>query len=100
MLFSQHFGITKAADDDWFDPILFTDTPLFIDPFLLFDGETGLFNGSHSEIIQFFNHLFQLIAKSGGNTASPHWMKAKTLLSLGEVYELCLGYSHGDTHGS
>jgi hypothetical protein len=65
MLFSQHFGITKAADDDWFDPILFTDTPLFIDPFLLFDGESGLFVGSHNEIIQFFNHLFQLIARSG-----------------------------------
>jgi hypothetical protein len=100
MLFSRQFGITKTLDDDWFDPILFTDTPLFIDPFLLYDGETGLFVGSHDEIIQFFNYLFQLIARSGGNPASPHWQKAEALLSLGEVYELCLGYSHGGTHGS
>jgi hypothetical protein len=34
MLFSEHYAIKKTDGDDWFDPILFTDTPLFIDPFL------------------------------------------------------------------
>jgi len=100
MLFSQHFKITKTKDENWFDPILFTDTPLFIDPFLLFDSESGLFKDSHAEIIQFFNYLFQLIAQSGGNMASPHWRRATSLVALGEVFELCLGYSHGGTHGA
>ena len=100
MLFSRQFNIAVTEADDWFDPILFTDSPLFIDPFLLFDGESGVFEGSHQEIIQFFNHLFQLVAQSGGNQASRQWEQAISLLSLREVHELCLGYSHGGTHGS
>jgi len=100
MLFSRHFNIARTGADDWFDPILFTDTPLFIDPFLLFDGEKGNFIGSHQEIIQFFDYLFKLVAQGGGNTSSPAWKQAISLLSLGEVFELCLGYSHGGTRGS
>jgi hypothetical protein len=100
MLFSRHFNIVRTEADDWFDPILFTDTPLFIDPFLLYDGEAGEFKGSHQEIIQFFDHLFQLVAQSGGNATSPQWKQAISLLSLREVHELCLGYSHGGTRGS
>lgn len=100
MLFSRHFNIIRTDVDDWFDPILFADTPLFIDPFLLFDGESGIFVGSHQEIVEFFDHLFQLVAQSGGSTSSPKWAQAIGLLSLREVHELCLGYSHGGTRGS
>ncbi len=100
MLFSQQFEISSTTVDDWFDPILFIDTPLFIDPFLIFDGEAGVFQGSHAEIIAFFDLMFQLVARSGGNEASKHWQKAISLLSLREVHELCLGYSNAGTHGS
>jgi len=100
MLFSHQFNVTRTAEDDWFDPILFTDTPLFLDPFLLFDGESGEFDGSHDEIIQFFDHVFKLIAKSGGDDKAGDWKKAVSLLALSEVHELCLGFSHGGTRGS
>lgn len=100
MLFSDYFGITKTPEDDWFDPILLTDSPLFIDPFLLFDNESGIFSGSHDEIIQFFDHIFKLIAQSGGNQESHVWEDATSLLALSEVSELCLGYSLGGTDGS
>jgi hypothetical protein len=101
MLFSECFNITKDEDaDDWFDPILFVDTRLFIDPFLLFDGEAGRFQGSHREIVQFFDYVFKLIATSNGNISSAPWRRAITLLELGEVHELCIGYSSDSTRGA
>ena len=38
MYFSDHFEIVVGTEDDWFDPILNTDTKLFIDPFLIWHG--------------------------------------------------------------
>ena len=38
MLFSEHFGVTPTADDDWFDPHQTVDTKLFIDPSVLLEG--------------------------------------------------------------
>jgi hypothetical protein len=86
--------------DDWFDPILFVDTRLFIDPFLIFDGEKGEFQGSHYEIVRFFNHVFQLVAQSQGKPSSSDWQRAISLPALGEVHELCLGYSGDSIHGA
>jgi len=100
MLFSEHFEITLTQEDSWFDPILFADTKLFLDPFLLFDGEFGEFEGSHKEIVGFFDYIFQLIAKSQGNTQSRQWREALSLLELQEVSELCLGYAGSGTRGS
>ncbi len=100
MLFSQEFRIKRTAEDDWFDPVLVLDTALFIDPFLIFDGEFGVFKGSHNEVVSFFDFLVKLVARSGGDRNSRHWRKATALLALGEVYELCLGYSSEGTQGS
>jgi hypothetical protein len=100
VLFSEAFSIAVTADDDWFDPILFADTRLFIDPFLIFDDEKGEFEGSHQEIVGFFDHVFRLVAKSQGSQTSNDWRRAISLLELGEVHELCIGYSGGSTHGS
>ncbi|MGL3208071.1 hypothetical protein [Bradyrhizobium sp. BR 1433] len=101
MLFSERFQITKSVDDTWFDPILFTDTKLFIDPFLIFDKESDdEFRDSHAEVVQFFDFIFKLIAQSDGKSSSPHWKQATTLLELGEVYELCIGYSGVGMRGS
>ncbi|CAN7310252.1 hypothetical protein LJR045_001616 [Microbacterium sp. LjRoot45] len=55
MRFSEHFGVTPTADDDWLDPHLTVDTKLFIDPFsFLEEGEcvsaheqTQHFEGGH-----------------------------------------------------
>lgn len=100
MLFSDAFGISRDATDDWFDPLLNIDTRLFLDPFLLYDGESGVFTDSHAEIIQFFNFVLGLIAKSDGDDQSASWRLAESLLRFPEVGELCLGYTKLGTRGS
>lgn len=100
MKFSELFKIQRSRSDEWFDPILSIDTRLFIDPFLLYATERGHFDGSHKEVIAFFNSVFKLVAKSGGNSASVSWQKAVDLLRFGEVEEVCLGYTGAGTKGS
>lgn len=100
MKFSQKFGIEKTDEDDWFDPVLRLDTPLFLDPFLLYKQEFGPFVGSHAEIIEFFDSVFKLIAKSKGNNDTISWKKARNCLIFPEMDELCLGYSSGSTRGA
>lgn len=100
MKFSETFKVTREADDDWFDPVLSIDTKLFLDPFLLYADEKGHFEGSHEEIIAFFNSVFQLIARSKGDRQSLLWKKAVATLVLPEVQEICLGYAGGGTGGS
>ena len=75
MRFSNRFGIQRSSDDDWFDTILTIDTPLFIDPFLLYASETGHFLDSHSEVIAFFNSVFQMVSQSGGERKSMAWRR-------------------------
>lgn len=100
MKFSEHYSITKGPDDDWFDPVINIDTKLFIDPFLIYSSETGNFIGSHDEVISFFNNIFMLLARSGGNPRTVPWKKAENLLKIREVSELCLGYTKSGTRGS
>jgi len=99
MRFSDQFKIRRSSADTWFDPILSVDTQLFIDPFLIYASEDGLFRGSHAEIIRFFNNTFRLVAASKGNRASIRYRKAVSDLAFPEVEELCLGYSVGTTKG-
>ena len=68
MRFSEHFKLGDVRGEEWFDPILSFDTQLFIDPFLIYDNEQGVFVGSHKEIITLFDHVFHLVAQSGGDT--------------------------------
>jgi hypothetical protein len=98
--FSELYGAQCGADDDWFDPILSLDTRLFLDPFLLYSSETGAFEGSHREIIAFFNSIFKLLARSQGNREGVRWRKAVDTLRLAEVAEICLGYTSAGTKGS
>jgi hypothetical protein len=100
MKFSEVFKIEKAKSQDWFDPILTLDTFLFIDPFLLYDLGTDEFKGTHDDVVTLFNHVFLLIAQTGGNSRHPLWRKAKNLLLFPEVEELCLGYADSGTRGS
>lgn len=100
MKFSEKYKIKQTAKDVWFDPVLSIDTKLFIDPFLLYAKEEGRFEGSHIEVIAFFNSIFKLIAQAKGNRASVLWRKAVDSLQFPEVEELCLGYTGAGTTGS
>lgn len=100
MLFSEHFKIKRMPDDRWFDPILSLDTPLFLDPFLIYANEQGEFAGSHDEIIRFFNSMFRLVAAAAGDESSPSYPKALFDLKFPEVEDLCLGYTATGTRGA
>ena len=100
MKFSELYNVNVGLNDEWFDPVLSIDTHLFIDPFLLYASEVGHFAGSHQEVVAFFNSVFQLIARTGGDKSSILWQKAIGLLQFPEVEELCLGYTGAGTRGS
>src|SRR5262249_6194440 len=100
MKFSEHYKVNRTAEDDWFDPVMSLDTPLFLDPFLLYAGEQGAFAGSHAEVIAFFNKVFHLVAEAKGDTGSTYFPQAATALVLPEFHELCIGYTGDGTKGS
>jgi hypothetical protein len=100
MRFSETFKLSRDSSMKWFDPILTIDTKLFIDPFLLYQNEDGFFNGSHAEVIEFFNDVFFLISRTGGDQNHLFWKRAKSLLVFPEVQELCLGFASGSTKGA
>lgn len=100
MRFSDQFKIKRSRSETWFDSVLSVDTLLFIDPFLIYSQEKGVFKGSHREIISFFNRIFKLIAQSRGNKSSLLYQKAAMALVFPERQELCLGYTEAGTRGS
>ncbi len=100
MLFSECFDVTRAKGDDWFDPILESDTELFVDPFLLFKEESEEWDGVHGELIDHFDRIFVLLARSGGLKASPYYAKAIARLLFPEPSEYCLGYTARGVRGA
>ena len=101
MLFSEAFDITPTRRDDWFDPILDTDTPLFVDPFLIFKEQgSSDWAGVHEQLIQHFDICFRLIAEGNRNRKSVPYKKALRLLTFPEPKEVCLGYAKSGTDGA
>jgi hypothetical protein len=100
MLASVHFGLTRTAEDDWFDTILDVDTELFVDPFLIFKDGDPFWSGAHDDLIAHFNAAFMLVAEGGLNRASLQYRKAVDLLLFHEPRELCLGYTARGTRGA
>jgi hypothetical protein len=49
--FTAHADTTPGPDDDWFDPIPTEDTPLYVDPFLVFEDESPLFFDAHYLVV-------------------------------------------------
>lgn len=98
MRFSEHFGIQRSNEDDWFDPHLTIDTKLFMDPLLLLSAG-GYWAGAHDELIAHFVRCYELVAKSvGENSVSAK--AARRLSTFPEPFELGLGYTASGTRGS
>ncbi len=98
MRFSEAFDITRGPEDDWFDPHLTIDTPLFLDPIQLLNYGTK-WKKAHGELVQHFARCYQLVAKSTGPTSNSA-MVAKRLLSFPEPWEFGLGYTQVGTAGA
>lgn len=100
MIFSSEFQIKKQVDDDWFDPILSTDTKLFVDPFLVFDSDHPFFQDTHEKTIEFFNKAFDIASKSKPNRTDIRYRQLLMMMSFPEVEEICLGYASRGTSGA
>jgi hypothetical protein len=100
MLFSEHFGIKRDSNAEWFDPVLDHDTKVFIDPFLLFRlGEDG-FAEAHSKLVSFFDDVFLKAASAAPHPSSLGYKKILNTLIFPEVSELCLGYAGAGISGA
>ncbi len=100
MKFSELFNVKRNRNDDWFDPILEYDTKLFIDPFIIYKKGSGIFQGAHKKIINFFNESLKVVAKADTDTKNLFYKKSKSILVFPEVEELCLGYTVAGTSGA
>jgi hypothetical protein len=100
MLFSESFNIQRGAGDDWFDPILETDTELFVDPFLIFRDKQAGWRSAHSRLIKQYDGIFLLLAKAQGNKASPFRKLALAQLRFPEPQEFCIGYTAQGVDGA
>lgn len=100
MQFSEYFDIAVDDDDDWFDPILDTDTRLFVDPFLIFKESDGPWSTAHEELIGYFDRAFKLLSGHEDNPSSLQYKRVVTLMEFHEPEEFCLGYVATGTSGS
>jgi hypothetical protein len=100
MRFAKLAGITPGSDDDWFDPVLTEDSPLYVDPFLVFGDPTPLFADAHDVVVRFFATCRDLVRQDGGRRNTRHWAKAVRLLTFPEAKEFALGLAMGSPHGA
>jgi hypothetical protein len=101
MRFTEHFSITHlSGDDDWFDPEVTEDTPLYIDPFLVFEDEDPFWSASHQDLVDFFSLALRYVKLANGDRRSPHWRKALLMLTFPEPKEFAFGLSMGHPEGS
>jgi hypothetical protein len=99
MRFSVRAGITRGDDDDWFDPVLSEDTPLYVDPFLVFEDQSPLFADAHDLVVQFLTTCRDLVREDDGRRGRL-WDKALRLLTFPEPKEFALGLAMGSPNGS
>ena len=96
LTFAKTFNLKLDGAGEWFDPCIWLDSPLCIDPFLMLDLEgEDEFKGAHEEIVGFFQHQFNRVAQGGTNMFSPEIQKVIKALHMPEAKELYLGYSEG-----
>ncbi len=99
MRFTQLSGISPGSGDDWFDPVLTEDTPLYVDPFLVFEDQSPLFADAHETVVRFFATCRDLVRLDNGRRGR-HWEKALRLLTFPEPKEFALGLAMGSPNGS
>ncbi|MDO8381306.1 hypothetical protein [Phenylobacterium sp.] len=102
ILFSTQFGLSSVALDKagLVDPILNSDTKLFIDPLLISKSKNALMRAKGIKVLRDrFTNVLDLLDTSEvvGDVA---WKAAYKQLDLDERAETGLGYGGASTHGS
>lgn len=100
MRFTEQHEVERPGDADWFDLNVEMDSPLYVDPFLLFDDPDPFWSAGHDEIIDFFDAALDLLKKADGQRESMHWKKAERFLQFPEPKEFALGLSMGHPVGA
>lgn len=100
MRFSEHFAVERGDSDDWFDSELSTDTPLYVDPFLVFEDDDPYWAETRQTVIDFFGLALRFVEAARGDQTSPHYLKAVRMLRFPEPSEFALGLSMGHPKGS
>jgi hypothetical protein len=100
MRFSEQFSIERPANADWFDLNVEQDTPLYVDPFLIFDDGDDQWVGAHDDVVGFFEAALTMLKLAEGHESSLHWKKAERFLQCPEPKEFALGLSMGHPEGS
>lgn len=102
VLFSQRFGITRTDLDSagLLDPVLNSDTKLFLDPLLLATSSNTLIVNEAFPLLKLrFGEIIALIAASR-QSGDKAWRTAAQKLDLHECPETSLGYGGASTSGS
>lgn len=100
MYFSEYYDIAIDDNTDWFDPLLNLDTPLFVDPFLVYAEEGGFWEGSDDAIAHHFERGFTLLAGHHQSTQSLQYRKTVALMKFPEPSEFGLGVTARSTDGA
>jgi hypothetical protein len=100
MRFTEQFNVERPANADWFDLNVEQDTPLYVDPFLVFDDETDQWVGAHDDVVNFFHAALEMLKLAAGQESSAHWRKAESFLQCPEPKEFALGLAMGNPQGS
>ncbi len=99
MRFSEQHGIARPDEADWFDANVEMDSPLYVDPFLIFDDTDSHWMPARHEIVDFFDAVLDLLKRADGHRNSMHWVKAQRFLHFPEPKEFALGHAMGNPEG-
>jgi hypothetical protein len=96
LYFTDVFGVSEKALDKYgaFNISLFTDLPLFIDPFLLFNSKRNVYRRLHNDIIRYLRFLRD---KSADGLPDPALLRAWYYFS--EVRQTWLGFCESGNRG-
>jgi len=89
--FSEVFDVRRDSSDDWFDPVLDRDTPLYVDPLLVFQDTDPRWAGAHESVIEFFRLALDHVRRAEGDPESSDWQQALKLMTFPEPAEFTLG---------
>ena len=101
MRFSAQFAISELSDeDDWFDIELTTDTPLYVDPLLVFDDDDPTWSSTRTTVLEYFALAMEYVRLADGDRRSKALAKAERMLTFPEPREFALGVTLGSPEGS
>lgn len=98
---SKVLGIdsSELTDNGAFDPVLDTDTRLFIDPHLLKYCKIKELTESYKHFQEHFSNLYKILL-ANSYEGDVFWRQADSMMRWNEVKGLCIGYSTKGTSGS